>query len=249
MTKVISFMSTKGGVGKSTAVQLLASSLAQKFFRIAVVEASHYEHLKDWKQRSDEHGTWYPNAIYLNSRDDEEFYKALDDAEKFGAEFVIIDVGRESEGIMALIARDSDLIIYPTNGGKSENKCVRKSISIVSGAVESSHRHPKQAIMFSGMLAYEKSKLPEIKTAVESDNYGITMLENSIRCWEGASLGDIYGMHHNYLRNILYSNNLDQYRTKRTLLEIIRDADAVTDEILRLVQPKTKSEAKEMICA
>ena len=90
--KVISFVSQKGGVGKTTLAIHLAVAFAGESLNVAIVDLDPQASSAEWKDfREDE----MPGVIAIPSS---RLTKVLHDLEKSGADVVILDTAPHSEG-------------------------------------------------------------------------------------------------------------------------------------------------------
>ena len=56
--KIISLVSFKGGVGKTTTLQMLSSALLARGHRVALIESDDNVPLNQWRENARQQGTW-----------------------------------------------------------------------------------------------------------------------------------------------------------------------------------------------
>ena len=115
MTKVISFISQKGGVGKSTLARALAVELANRNFSVKLVDLDYQQKtIFDWFQ--------IRSAQKLPTNFSVELCQHASQAiiPNYSLDFIIIDgPARSSQGTLFL-AQNSDLIIQPTSASRDD---------------------------------------------------------------------------------------------------------------------------------
>lgn len=113
--KVISFVSFKGGAGKTTALMAIASVLAQQGDRLGLFEADENKPLERWRTNARAVGTWDEAACGLYPcRDEEAFEVSLATAEEDGCDYVLIDTAGGGSDLNSALIVNSDIVILPT---------------------------------------------------------------------------------------------------------------------------------------
>lgn len=114
MTKIISFISQKGGVGKSTLARALTVELANQKFLVKLIDLDYQQKTSfDWFQlRSPQQSTNFSVELCQHASQAIIPHHSLD--------FIIIDgPARSSQGTLFL-AENSDLIIQPTSASRDD---------------------------------------------------------------------------------------------------------------------------------
>jgi chromosome partitioning protein len=133
-TPVISFASTKGGVGKTTLAMSLATALANRLsgsaeYRIACIDADPNATL-DTALRQ----TGFPEILSMVS-DAETLLPTLRDAQR-SADLVLIDLEGSANQSMLYAAGKSDLVIIPAQPSAFDVREARKTAGVVQQAAD-----------------------------------------------------------------------------------------------------------------
>ena len=128
---VISFVSPKGGAGKTTAAILLATELANKGIGVTVIDADPRQWVCRWGQ-----GDNIPASLNIEPfhRPDGGDETAIIDQIEDAAEktpFVIIDLEGTANHRIGLDVSRSDLVIVPTQPGPMEGESAAEAIKLV----------------------------------------------------------------------------------------------------------------------
>jgi chromosome partitioning protein len=106
MTKVISLLNQKGGVGKTTISTNLGVSLQQNNLRVLLVDSDPQGSLRDWNEANE------GKLINVVGLDRETLAKDIEGV-KNGYDIVIIDGAPQSSKLVAAAIKASDLVIIP----------------------------------------------------------------------------------------------------------------------------------------
>lgn len=112
--KLVSFVSFKGGAGKTTALMAVCSSLAERGYRIGLFEADENAPLSGWRENALEAGTWHGNCRIYPSDDMQSFEAAFEAAEARGTDIVLIDTQGGGSELNNAILVNSNLVVIPT---------------------------------------------------------------------------------------------------------------------------------------
>lgn len=119
--KKITFMSFKGGAGKSTSLYLLVAALNEKGKRVAVVNADENDVLNQWREFGRALDTWDDENIQIwKAEDEEDLEDAARGADSFGAEYMVFDTAGGGSDLNQAIIYNSDIVIIPTDLGRQE---------------------------------------------------------------------------------------------------------------------------------
>lgn len=123
--KIISFISQKGGVGKTTLAIHLAVAFAAEDFNVVVLDLDPQASAAEWK---DFREAEMPAVIALPSS---RLTKVLKDLEGKGADVVILDTAPHSEGTALDAARAADLILVPCQPSIMDLRAMRKTTDLL----------------------------------------------------------------------------------------------------------------------
>lgn len=112
--KLISFVSFKGGAGKTTALMAIASILVAEGHRIALIEADENAPLERWKENAEAIRTWSDRCLLATCGTLEEAQAAIDAAERAGCAFVLVDTAGGGSDLNTLLIANSHLVVIPT---------------------------------------------------------------------------------------------------------------------------------------
>ena len=118
--KTITFMSFKGGAGKSTSLYLLVAALNERGKRVAVINADRNNVLHEWRDYGRGGGTWDETIRVSNAVDDEDLSKAAEEAESLEADYLVIDTAGGGSDINDAILYNSDMVVIPCDLGQQE---------------------------------------------------------------------------------------------------------------------------------
>ncbi|ADU14994.1 ParA family protein [Asticcacaulis excentricus] len=140
---VISFISPKGGVGKTTAATLMATQLARKT-QVIIIDADPNRPILAWSQLSG-----CPANIRIVSDANQE--NILDKIEEAAAEapFVVVDCEGTASLTVAYAIGASDLVVVPTQGSQLDAKQAAKALSLIKNTERQSRRPIPHAVLLT----------------------------------------------------------------------------------------------------
>lgn len=112
--QMISFVSFKGGAGKSTAVMSVASSLVERGNRIALLDADDNQPLSRWRRYAQDLGTWDARCEVMEVCDFDGFEAAYRDAAEQGFDYALVDTRGGGSDFNQAIVANADLVVVPT---------------------------------------------------------------------------------------------------------------------------------------
>lgn len=113
--KLISFVSFKGGSGKTTALMAIASALVESGHRIALLEADENRPLAGWRERAVEIGTWDDGQCLLLPSDSEgALEESFARAEGAGCAYALADTAGGGSDLNTTIMVNSEVVIIPS---------------------------------------------------------------------------------------------------------------------------------------
>ena len=140
---VISFISPKGGVGKTTAATLLATQLARAA-DVIVIDADPNRPIEAWAALADK-----PDRLkIITDAKQENILDRIDDAAA-EAPFVIVDCEGTASLTVAYAIGASDLVIVPTQGSQLDAKQAARALSLVKNEEKRSRRSIIHAVLLT----------------------------------------------------------------------------------------------------
>lgn len=140
---VISFISPKGGVGKTTAATLLSTQLARKV-KVIVIDADPNRPIASWAGLAG-----CPANITIMSEVNQE--NILDRIEQASSEapFVVVDCEGTASLTVAYAIGASDLVVVPTQGSQLDAKQAAKALSLIKNTERQSRRPIPHAVLLT----------------------------------------------------------------------------------------------------
>ena len=123
--KTISFISQKGGVGKTTLAIHLAVAFAADGSNVAVLDLDPQASAAEWKDFREQE---MPGVIAIPSS---RLPKVLEELRGRGADVVILDTAPHSEGTALDAARAADLILIPCQPSIMDLRAMRKTTDLL----------------------------------------------------------------------------------------------------------------------
>jgi chromosome partitioning protein len=145
---VISFVSPKGGVGKTTSALLLATELAQHAAKVTVIDADPNLPIEKWS-----HLPGKPdNLTVVKDTGESTIVDSIDEA-RTSCPFVIVDLeGAASARVTNAIAM-SDLVLIPIQGSVLDADQAARAIKLIRTTGKSGGRTIPHAVLFNRMPA------------------------------------------------------------------------------------------------
>ena len=153
-TPVISFVSPKGGAGKTTAALVLASELVHQSGQpVTLIDADPNRPICDWAALKKK-----PDLISVIQDESEETILENIAAAKKNSKVVIIDLEGTANMRVTYAVSQSDLVIIPVQGSMLDANQAAKAIKLVKRTEQGFNRKIDFAILFSRMPAAITSK-------------------------------------------------------------------------------------------
>ncbi|MFL0809129.1 MAG: ParA family protein [Agarilytica sp.] len=141
---VIAFASSKGGAGKTTSAFLLATVLAKKDMKVAVIDADPNHPFGIWKQQ----GGQAENLTIIKNENEESILDDIEEAKK-NHQFVIIDLEGTANLSVAYAVTTSDLVIIPSQRSQLDASEAAKVIGLVKRQSVVSGREIPAVLLFT----------------------------------------------------------------------------------------------------
>ena len=113
--KVISFVSFKGGAGKTTALMAMTSIMIELGLKVRLIEADENAPLNRWRENALVAGHWHANVDLARGDELDALESAMVGAEDEGFDFVLADTAGGGSELNVSIIANSDLVIVPTS--------------------------------------------------------------------------------------------------------------------------------------
>lgn len=150
---VISFASSKGGAGKTTACIVLGTEFAQST-NVAIIDADPARRLVAWSERAE-----LPANITIISSKGESFVQEEIDRAKEIAPFVLVDLEGVANRLNSFIIAESDLVIIPMGDEQQDAVAAAETIQEVRREGRAHRREIPTAVLFTRTKAAVKSRL------------------------------------------------------------------------------------------
>lgn len=150
---VISFANPKGGAGKTTTALLLASELASKGARVAIIDADPEKWISQWGALPGK-----PNNIEIVSEVTEDTIVDLIEDAATRAQFVVVDLEGTASLMVANAIGMSDLVVIPTQGSSMDAKGGAKTIRLIRNQERMARRPIPHAVVLTRTSAAVTSR-------------------------------------------------------------------------------------------
>lgn len=145
---VISFVSSKGGVGKTTGSVVLAGELLQSGRRVILIDADPNKPLLAWQSLQA-----LPDGLSIIADESAETIIDTIDAAREAADFVIVDLEGTATDRVGFAVTRSDLVLIPVQGSMLDANEAAKSVKLVRQMSRVSGRDIPYQLYFSKAAA------------------------------------------------------------------------------------------------
>jgi chromosome partitioning protein len=150
---VISFANPKGGAGKTTTALLLASELASKGAKVAIIDADPEKWISQWGSLPGK-----PDNIEIVSEVTEDSIVDLIEDAATRAQFVVVDLEGTASLMVANAIGMSDLVVIPTQGSSMDAKGGAKTIRLIRNQERMARRPIPHAVVLTRTSAAVTSR-------------------------------------------------------------------------------------------
>jgi chromosome partitioning protein len=141
---VISFANPKGGAGKTTTALLLASELASKGAKVAIIDADPEKWISQWGSLPGK-----PDNIEIVGEVTEDSIVDLIEDAATRAQFVVVDLEGTASLMVANAIGMSDLVVIPTQGSSMDAKGGAKTIRLIRNQERMARRPIPHAVVLT----------------------------------------------------------------------------------------------------
>lgn len=171
---VIAFANPKGGAGKTTSALLLASELAARGAKVAIIDADPEKWISQWGALPGR-----PATITIISDVTEDTIVDQIEAASAEAPFVVVDLEGTASLMVANAIGMSDLVIIPTQGASMDAKGAAKTIKLIRNQARLTRRDIPHAVLLTRTSAAVASRaLKNVRDQL--DKAGIDIFTTSI---------------------------------------------------------------------
>ena len=145
---VITFASSKGGPGKTTAAGCLASFYCQKKASITLIDADTTRALSRWWKRAEEKNSLLAQSHLIECTDEDKILSTIRNAAK-DHDYVLVDCAGAAARMLVYAVGLSDLVIIPVQPGEADLVEAIKTQQIIEQASELTGRTIVAKVLFN----------------------------------------------------------------------------------------------------
>ena len=147
---VITFASSKGGPGKTTAAVCLSSAWSSDGKNVAVIDADPTRALARWCQRGQQQHTKLGEVHLIECADDESILETIRSAAA-SHDYVLVDCAGAAARLLVYAAGAADLVVVPAQPGEADLVEAIKTTKIVQQAADLTGRHIECRVFLNRM--------------------------------------------------------------------------------------------------
>jgi chromosome partitioning protein len=141
---VISFVSPKGGAGKTTSAVLLATQLAESGASVTIIDADPNKNIAEWASLSGKPD----NIDVIHGVSEETIQDAIEQAAEKNS-FVIVDLEGTASMMVGHAISTSDFIVLPMQGSHLDARQAVKAIGFIKRSEKAARRIIPHAVVFT----------------------------------------------------------------------------------------------------
>ncbi len=183
---VISFATSKGGSGKSTALIILASVFAHEGGKVAVIDTDPNETVWRWAQKTGRPA----NVTPYKARNEDELMDAIDAARASGHQLVLVDVEGRASALGNVAISSAMLTVIPVRPSEPDGVEASKTIKAIRAIERSTGLEKRYCIVINGLngairtrtfydvkATFEQAKIPMAAHLVDREIYRRVLME------------------------------------------------------------------------
>ena len=165
MAKVITLISPKGGVGKTTIALVLAQEFAHRGHRVVLIDADPTGNIVSWARSLEAP----PRGIQVDHPSPEAgFYDVIDRVPE-DTDFVVVDTGGITNETVGEAVGESDLVLIPVGGNQMEANLVLHAEDLVRKITRKTRREIPYAVVKSQTSSFmDRNQLAILRAIDES---------------------------------------------------------------------------------
>ncbi|MBP8938376.1 ParA family protein [Shinella sumterensis] len=171
---VVSFMTTKGGAGKTTGSLLLGTILAEQGASVVMLDADPNQPLVEWAKNA----TLPPRMKIVGDMNEDNIQEAIEHYTP-EVQFVIIDLEGSANLTAAYVMAESDAILIPLQPSKLDANEAAKTISFIKRQQKNARRELPTRVFWSRMPAAYTTKTAR-DLGEQFENAGIQFMRTRI---------------------------------------------------------------------
>lgn len=183
---VISFATSKGGSGKSTALIILASVFAHEGGMVAVIDTDPNETVWRWAQKPG----LPSNITSYKARNEDELMDAIDAARLAGHQLILVDVEGRASALGNVAISSAMLTVIPVRPSEPDGVEASKTIKAIRAIERSTGLEKRYCIVINGLngairtrtfydvkATFEQAKIPMAAHLVDREIYRRVLME------------------------------------------------------------------------
>jgi chromosome partitioning protein len=192
-TPVISFATSKGGSGKSTALIILASVFAREGGKVAVIDTDPNETVWRWANKPGRP----ENITAYQARNEDELMDSIDAARAGGHHLILIDVEGRASALGNLAMSSATLTVIPVRPSEPDGVEASKTVKAIRAIERAIGQERRYCIVINGLngairsrtfhdvvATFQSSNIPMAAHLVDREIYRRVLMEG----------GTIYGL-------------------------------------------------------
>ncbi|MCK7615930.1 AAA family ATPase [Roseibium sediminicola] len=231
--KIISFVSFKGGAGKTTALMAVTTCLIERGKKVALFEADNNKPISEWRENAVSKNTWHDNCLVFLANNEADFETAYEEASDAGCDFALIDTQGGGSELNNMVLVNSDAIILPTALTVLDTD---ETLQTFSYAVKVAMAAEIKVPTFVLKTRIPTAKLTQAQKRTGDLLAGLPCLATGLHSRNAFEDMKFKGLLHQAMRQM--EENPNDRLIARNYQSAIEEADALTSDILSLVKDK-----------